>query len=280
MKKPLLMLFALAPFFTPGTAKALEVAGEAMTSWSGCDCSAGSLKYTDDQISYLISEMQDLGHQKKFFYKNTSSYSLDLIEDSLPNGYDAGYADGVDLFALSSHGGAPNDSNGKQTFSTPMCKSGSASASSSCHFDANQSRMGEAAGPGQSQYATPHPGQARWWVFFTCYSVHTKPNEQWGQTLAHGGDTVLGYRGTSADSFTTDEVGEDLVDAVFDDGDTLKGGWFWAAEDWAVDDVASMVASGKTRDAAIYRRDKAVANWERRGSDSHHGWFAWAWHEG
>ncbi|WP_394824751.1 DUF6345 domain-containing protein [Pendulispora albinea] len=260
----------------PGTANALTAGGGAMTSWSGCECNAGSLTYTDDQISLWLSEMQDLGATKKFFFVN-DSWASDLIEDKLEGGDDRSYGDKVDFYAHSSHGNAPTDGNGRQTFTTPMCQGGLAK---SCSFDANQSRMGEAAGSGQSTYASPYPGNARWWLFFTCFSVHDKPNEQWSQTLARGGDAVLGYRGTSADAWTTDEVGRDLADALFDDGDTLKGGWFWAAEDWAINDVASIVASGNTRDNAIWRRDHLRASSARRTSSSNHTWFAWAWHEG
>lgn len=49
-------------------ASAMTYTLEYITSWSACDaaCSgANSLKYTDDKINYLDSEMSGLGHTKR-----------------------------------------------------------------------------------------------------------------------------------------------------------------------------------------------------------------------
>ncbi len=257
-----------------GPASAFDYGTAYMTSWSGCGWCAGqsSLSYTDDQIQMFESEMNAAGNHRTHRYVNGNVWAGDLVEDAYFGGDDRYYSDDGELWAYSGHGGT-SGSGWSQDFTIPMCKPGSYS---SCTYLAEDSRMGERSG----YYANPAQGDLRWLVLATCFSVHTDPYGQWGQTLSLGLDMVMGYRGTSADSETTDEVLEDFAEESFDDNEDFKEGWFYAIEDWWVDDTGALIASGTTESDAVNRRDNLDRNWGRRPSTQYHGWFAWSWHEG
>lgn len=265
-----------------GDAFAISYTLNYMDSWSGCDAGcnqASSLSYTDDQINYLDSVLSGLGHTKKRKYSNLNVWAGDLIEDKDFNGADYYLSDDSDLYAFSGHGrGLSDDSAAEnnaygQTASFPYCKAGS---STSCTLDVERSRMGERT----SAYATPHQGSMRYMLFFTCFSVDTKPIEQWAQTFWYGTDYVMGYRGLSVDSSYTDEVGGDWADEVFDESETLKAAWFWAIEDWWIDDVGALISGGTTSSAAINRRDNMTKTWARRPNSDVHIYFSSAHHQG
>jgi hypothetical protein len=256
------------------TAHAIDFGAEYLTSWSGCECSGNSLSYTDDQINMFRSKMQSLGHSSRFVFANTNTWASDVSEDRDFGGIDYAYGDGVDMFAFSGHGSAPNDGAGNQTFRVPFCK---ASGAPSCRFDASNARLGESSG----YYATPHLGKSKYSMWLTCYSVHTDPIAQWAQTMRQGHDYVMGYRGISADSETTDEVPEDWAGKAMRSSDpwTFKGAWFWAVEDWWVDDTGGVVSNGSTESQAINRRDNYKRTWSGPHTDNWF-WYAWSWHEG
>ncbi len=261
-------------FGTPALASAASVSygTSYMNDWSGCDCSAGGLSYTDDQITMLRSELASGSHTETFAFANSTVWASDLLEDKDFGGEDNLYGDDVDLFAFSGHGAAPTNTWG-QDFRAPFCKKGS---SSTCDFVAETSRFGERSGP----YATPNPGDLRYLILATCFSVHTAPNEQWGQSFWYGLDAVMGYRGLSADSWTTDEVLADFASTSFNGSTDLKAGWFWAIEDWWVNDTGSIAVSGNTASEASVRLNNIDADWSRRSSTPLHTYVDWAWHEG
>jgi Family of unknown function (DUF6345) len=257
-----------------GTADAgISVAGESMTSWSGCPISSppSSLTYTNDQISFWLSKMQSLGHSRKYWYTNANVWASDFVEDSW-GGQDNLYNDSVDFFALSSHGSSP-DSDGMQYFSTPTCNAGTYRDARFNSWDASWDESPP------NPLASPSSGWARFLMLLTCHGVDTRPNEQWASAVTYGNDVIMGYRGVSADSSTTDEVGEDLGEAAFNDGDTFKAAWFWAIEDWAVDDTGAIFFTGPTAAQCTSRRDGLRANWGRRGNVAFY-YQCWSWHEG
>ena len=255
-------------------AGAITYGCEYMTTWSGCTCSQNSLSYTDNQANYFDSKMSSLGHTRKFKYGNQGAWAADVTEDRDFGGYDRWYGDTVDMYMYSGHGGAGTDAYGNQTFLVPYC---SFNGSGSCYFYADNARLGEKVG----WYASPYPGNLRYSMWCTCHSVDTDPMHQWDQTMNTGMDYVMGYRGTSADSWTTDEVPEDWASKAMrsSNPDTFKGAWFWAIEDWWVDDVGSVIANGDNESDAIYRRDHYKRTWYGPHTDYHY-WYAWAWHEG
>ncbi len=274
MKNKLSWVMAAALFALPANAMAFTFAAGSLTSWSGCDggcSSAGGLSYTDDQVSMFISEMQSAGHTKDHWYHNGNTWSSDLVEDYF-GGEDYFFTDPHTLYIFSGHGAAYNDSAGLQKFSAPMCHAGS---NNSCSITSERTRLGERTGVFASS-----TGNIRWIILCTCYSVHTQPGQQWGDQFYYGTDIVFGYRGLSADSENTDEVPEDFAEASFSGGDKFKAGWFWAIEDWWVDDVGSLVASGTSSANANDRRDNMTKSWARRPNTQLHSYRAWSWHEG
>lgn len=256
---------------TPGPAHAFSYAASYMTSWDGCACSNSSLSYTDDQMDGFDSALASRGHYRTHKFANSSVWASDYIEDVL-GGQDNYYSDDSDIIAYSGHGSAPTYSSG-QTYTASVCSAGS---SSSCTFNSQNFRFGERGG----YYSTPHSGNTRWALWFTCYSVDTQPDQQWGAALWEGLEYVMGYRNTSLDSYTTDEVPSDWVEKAIGDSDSFKSAWFWAIEDWWANDTGSLVSTGPDSATAAYRRDNLNKNWARRGAYDYGYWIAWSWHEG
>ena len=258
---------------TPATALASVTYGTSyMNDWTGCECSGSSLTYTDDQITMLRSELASGNHTADFFFANSTVWASDLLEDKDFGGEDNLYGDNVDLFAFSGHGGATTNTWG-QEYIAPFCDGGS---SNTCLFKAETARFGERSGP----YSTPHPGNLRYLILATCESVHTAPNDQWIQSFWYGLDAVMGYRGLSADSYTTDEVLADFASTSFNGSTDLKAGWFWAIEDWWVNDTGSIIVSGSSAAEASTRLNNIDAGWARRDPAIIHTYVDWAWHEG
>jgi len=159
-----------------------------------------------------------------------------------------------------------------------MCHT--ANGPSTCTLDVEHTRLGERSG----YYATPNNGDLRWMIWGTCYSVDTLPGEQWGQTLARGPDAVMGYRGLSADSSYTDEVAEDFAEEAWGANDTIKASWFYAVEDWWIDDVGSLIVPsrvvGGTGADAMSARDNLKRTWARRAATQDAAFLASAFHSG
>jgi hypothetical protein len=261
----------LAAMLSAGSAHAVTLGGESMTSWAGCENNQNALTYTDDQISLWLSKMQSLGHTRKFWYANSSVWASDFVEDDW-GGQDNLYNDSVDFFALSSHGGA-GQSGGSQYWETPACRAGTYTSSSFRSWDSTWDESLP------NPLASPAVGWARFLMLLTCFSVDTNPNQQWGWPTSYGNDVIMGYRGLSADAATTAEVGEDLGAAAFNDGDTFKAAWFWAVEDWSVDDTGAILFGGVDAAQCDYRRNNLRASWARR-TGAQFFQFCWSWHEG
>jgi hypothetical protein len=258
----------------PGTAHGFSYSGSYINDWSSCDTSckgASSLNYTDDQINGFDSAMASLGHTRMHKFSNTSVWASDYIEDVL-GGQDHLYSDDSDIVVYSGHGSAPTSSSG-QVFRAPMCRQGS---SSSCMYDSPNSRFGERSGA----YATPYSGNTRWLMWLTCYSVDTAPHQQWGAAFWQGLEYVMGFRGISTDSANTDEVPADWVGEAISSSQSFKAAWFWAIEDWWVNDTGAVASTGPDAASAEYRRDNLNKNSSRRAPEDYGYWVSWSWHEG
>jgi hypothetical protein len=273
---------AFAAMFRVAPAHADRFMANYMTTWSSCDvgCTGmNPLSSTDEQASYFVAKMNQYGHTNTYFFANNDVYSSDILEDRDVNGQDYLYADDAEIYLFSGHGGQKDNWDG-QTFYVPMCHDPSSWVG--CEFDAEFSRLGERSG----YYATPHNGDLRWMIWATCFSVDTDPVSQWKQTLKLGPDAVMGYRGLSADSWFTDEVPEDFaIQAWGPTNYTLKGSWFYAVEDFWIDDIGAIIVPGR----AAYPGSQADANytlnnmtrlWSRRAAGQEAGFFAWAQHSG
>jgi hypothetical protein len=261
----------------PGDAHAYRYScGHMQDFETDCDpaCCASRLYYTDNQIDLFDSEMRWGGNQRVRRFADANVWASDWEEDASPFvGEDYVYIDNADVYAFSSHGSAPTK-DGKQVFSTTMCQRG---ASPECRARSSRMRLGEQPGQG---YAYPHPGTTRFLLLATCRSVHTRPHEQWGDVLSLGLDLVMGYRFDTWDTLHTEDVLADLADEAFIETHYLKASWFWATQDFWVNDIASVVSSGTNRDNASRRRDRLRATSPRRTTSAVMINFAHAHHQG
>jgi len=271
-----LAVFAAVPV---GSAQAINYRSAWMTSWSGCECGNASLSYTDNQINYFNSRMNAHGHNHLSTYTNSLVWGSDIGEDRDKGGQDNYYSDDATAWAYSGHGGAFDDGAGKQNFVVSFCKKGASSFTGTCTvWSRSHVRLGEQSG---TYYASPNAGSNRWMVLATCYSVHSAPHQQWAPSMGYGTEYIMGYRGTSADSSTTDEVLGDWVDNAYASTVyTFKSSWFVAIEDWWVDDTGSVVSGGSDLAWSDWRRDNYSRITARRGATEYWSWYSWAWHSG
>lgn len=257
-----------------GLARAHSYYGQWVNNWTGSSCAPqGALSYTDDQINIFAGRMDSLGQTRVALYGNGNVWTSDVLEDRDFSGSDWSESDAATIYAFSGHGGSPNDGSGLQTFQAPYYAAGSAA---SCTMDSKSIRWGEVTG----YYASPHTGINRWAIFCTCFSADTDPYNQWIETFDQASfEYVMGYRGLSADSPTTDEVPAEWASYAIGDGKTFKQAWFDGATDWFVDDTAEVVASGTSTTHANTNRDGMKQTWARHVGL---GWSAvsWAWHQG
>jgi hypothetical protein len=266
----LLLFCALLFLLSPQPAMALDAGAESVENYSGCGCNTGNLHYCNDQASKFINKI-DNWHTRKFWYKDGNAWNSDLIEDEL-GGTDYPYGDEVHILLISGHGGLREN-----TYSGYLCKSGNYN---SCSYDTSKVYLGET----PEQDNSTHPGKLRFLILCTCHSVDKdKAVDVWYPVFWRGKNLlyVMGYHGTSADCETTDEVPEDFAKKAAGKNWKLKKAWFWAAEDWWVDDTAALISRGSTRDEAINNRDNMKLDWSPPACSSWSPtWFAWAWHEG
>lgn len=255
---------------TPSTARAFSYSASYINNWGGCECGSSSLSYTGDQMDGFDAAMASRGHSRQFKFANANVWASDYTEDVL-GGQDYIFSDTSDVIAYSGHGAAPTYSS--QVYQAPLCRSGS---TSSCWFDSRNARFGERTG----SYATPYAGNTRWSLWFTCYSVDEHPDQQWGAALLQGHEYIMGYRNTSLDSYTTDEVPSDWVDRAIGGQDSFKSAWFWAVEDWWANDTGGLVTAGPDANSALYRLDNLNHTWSRRDAYDYGLWIAWSYHEG
>lgn len=247
-----------------GSARALTVTAESLENHtsSGCDsfCSSHTnLNYTHDQADYFIARMVANGHVKKHQYKDGSLWASDVIEDAL-GGSDHMYTDDSDVYLFAGHGGVSGYSGYSAAgFVGVMSKKG---AYSSCRFDNKDIVWGEQHGP----YAAIHPGKMKYAFLMTCSSVEDS-GIQWKEVFSKGLDYLFGYQGLSSDSPFTDEVAGDMANEAFGSiARKFKPSWFWAVEDWWIDDMGAVASSGG-RDIpgeAEHRRDNMTKNTPRR----------------
>jgi len=254
---------------------ALDAGAESVENYSGCGCSSGNLHYCNDQASMFISKI-DNWHNRKFWYKDKWAWNSDLVEDQL-GGTDYPYGDNVHILFICGHGGLSDN-----IYYGYLCKH---KYYNHCSYNTKKVYLGEVSGQAYSS----HPGKLRFLILSTCHSVEVGPKgnriapKVWMPVFSRGKNLmyVMGYDGTSTDGETTDEVGEDFARKAAGSGWTLKQAWFWAIEDWWVDDTGAVISRGSSRNEAIKNRDKMKLNWTPPSSHSWPPtWWAMAWHEG
>ena len=245
----------------------IRVGADSVENYSGCGCNSGNLSYTNDQSTKFMNRIDDW-HTRSFLYTDSVAWNWDFVEDQLSGG-DQYAADSVHLMLISGHGAISGS-----TYYGYLCSS---SSLASCSFNTGQTYLGEVAG---QSYST-NPGSLRFLILATCYGVdQSNASAVWRPVFQRGRNFmyVMGYTGTSADSESTDEVPEDFAQKAAGEGWTLKQAWFWAIEDWLINDHAGVISAGDTEAEAISNRDNL-----RLTSDPNITspvWMAWAYHEG
>ena len=91
---------------------------------------------------------------------------------------------------------------------------------------------------------------------------------------------IFGYYGTSADSGYTDEVPADFAGEAFVDNEKLKPSWFWAVEDYWIDDVGAVICAGNSASTVVTRLHGLRKTWNARTGSDLYGWFAVQYHNG
>jgi len=277
-KSTAMTTLALGLLLATAPAGAITYRSAYLTSWSGCECAEPGLSYTDDQINYFNSRMSAKGHTSLGTYANQDAWATDTTEDRAFNGSDNSYSDDAVAWAFSGHGAAYTDASGQQRFSAPMCFKGNAEYAGDCNWKSVDTRLGEQAG---TYYAWPNPGNNRYLVLATCFSVHTSPHQQWSPTMNRGTEFVMGYRGLSADSETTDEVLGDWVNNAYAGTVyTFKSSWFNAITDWWINDTGAVVSGGTSSSNAAWSRDNYSRSTARRRATDSWTYYAWSWFEG
>ena len=237
----------------------------------GCDpvCDASHLFYSDNQIDLFSSAMRSAGHTRVHRFADDNVWESDWRDDA--DGYDDDYyVDNAEVYAYSSHGNRTYV-NGQQQYMTPMCWGTEEGA---CNVTSADIHFGELSGP----HAVPSPGSLRFLLLATCYSVHTRPNEQWGANLAEGLEMVFGYQFTSMDTLLTEDVLADFAEEAFIAHNRLKATWMWAAEDFWVNDIPAVITADETGIKARERLRQMRATAPRRNETA--PVRAWTWHQG
>jgi Family of unknown function (DUF6345) len=243
---------------------------EYMDNWTGCATTAATLSHSDNQIGMFVTAMDMNGQSRQAYFFNDSVWASDITDSSL-GGQDQYQADKADIYALSSHGAAGVDGVGNQTFQTPMCHGGTLTNPT---FDSNSAIWGGGTGVASSR-------KMRWAMLLTCFSADTNPARQWDAAMEFNQfEYVMGYRGTSADSSTTEEVGRDWVSGAIVNFSTFKSQWFSATSDWWVDDTAEVVSGGTSVADSDSRRDNLVKGTARKAEGVHWVTFSWSYQVG
>ena len=247
----------------------LRVGASSVENYTGCGCNLlGDLYYTNDQATMFLNRMDDV-HTRVFLYQDSLAWNSDFVEDQL-GGTDNWGADDVHFMWMSGHGVLVSSS----LWEGHLCKSSSYTA---CTYNTSKTYLGEVSG---QSYSTT-PGMLRFLALSTCDSVdRTNAANVWQPVFRRGRNLmyVMGYHGLSADSENTDEVGHDFADKTLGSAWTLKQEWFWAIEDWMINDTGALISAGDTEAEAISNRDNI-----RLTSDPNvttPAVMAWSWHEG
>jgi hypothetical protein len=251
-------------------AHAFSYYSEYIDNWTGCDTTAPTLAHTDNQIGMFNNAMDMNGQTRMASFANDAVWASDITDKTF-HGDDENQADKADIYALSSHGSLGTDSVGNQTFRTPMCHGGTLTDPV---FDSSRAFWGGGSGMASGR-------KMRWAMLLTCFSADTDPARQWDAALEFNQfEYILGYRGTSADSSTTEEVPRDWVSGAIVNKSTFKSAWFSATSDWWVDDTAEVVSGGTSVSDSNNRRDTLVKTTARKGENVHWTNFSWSWQVG
>jgi hypothetical protein len=202
-----------------------------------------TLPYMYARCSGFNNELDDT--DTKLFYFNLKGTGTGFTSND--GSASAGGVDAVDLFYVSTHGGAKNSTT---TASLAMWTQNLRALSSAWRFgdNADGARI-------FSQYACE-----TLWIDNASYN-------RWDQVFKGGVQLVTGSHDKVYDGITTDETGEDYADDL-QKGKSVKWAWFDGNGDWWADqDVAIYASSSGSLLECQIRRDlmtwQNIGNWPR-----------------
>ncbi|MBL0183598.1 MAG: hypothetical protein IPP96_15435 [Chitinophagaceae bacterium] len=214
-------------------------------------CKQNNLEYCDDQAVGFYNTMGSRGHTKVFNWGDDNAWETDFTHPNF-GGDSLNWTDDVHFVFFVSHGG--NNSN--------ILSLSFAKKHNSCSSRSDKWRLGSK--------------KLKWLVSAGCETVLNTDSAHiaavWFGPMK-GLHMMLGYIGSSHDSWWTDDLGEDFANDICD-GDTIAGSWVDCAYSFWVDDDSIAIAAGETRDDAINRRDHETLDWRDLDVRATN-WLAW-----
>lgn len=165
-------------------------------------------------------------HTKKFYYAETDCGETD-IRDITFNGADNQFADDVDLFFISTHGG--NDEGIIQLVYNNKV--------SDWVSDSNVWRLGDK--------------KLKWLIMHACNTINLKYLKEL-LPIFQKLHEICGAFGTMHTGLTTDEEGEKLANNLTKHNKPVADAWIDAVDDWGTDNHPAIVAAEK-RDTIDFR---------------------------
>ena len=216
-------------------------------------CKQANLSYCDDQAEGFYNAMGSHGHTKVFDWGQDNAWETDFTAPRA-GGDSRNWSDDVHFCLYDSHGG-----NWDNALHITFAHEHRFCQSVSTDWDLGTNML-------------------KWMVFAGCDAVLNTSAAHVGALWfgpMKGVHIVMGYIGTSADSWWTAGLGEDFADDVCD-GDTIAGSWCDEAYSFWTGDDSIAIAAGSTQSDAINRRENETLNW-RDFSVTSTNWLAWKW---
>jgi hypothetical protein len=229
----------------------VRVGVEWVNDFHNDDCKQADLSYCDDQVVGFLNHMGNHGHTKVFNWGNDNAWETDFRHPDF-GGDSLNWSDDVHFCMVNDHGG--NDgTNASFAFSK---------AHTACQVNTSKMRLGKK--------------NLKWFGALGCDAVLNTTASHivqiWGGPM-QGVHIVCGFIGTAADSWWTDDLGEDFADDICD-GDTIAGSWVSRAYSFWTGDDSIAIAAGESQADAINRRDNETLNW-RDANIAATRWLAW-----
>lgn len=194
----------------------------------------GDLTYTFNRGNGLDAKLRSAGHNRAFYFTETSCWESDIRDTNQGGGSDNLFADKVDLFWIETHG--THDKFGGTTLFYDTPQTDWQTTSSFWQLGENTN--------------------AEWLMAYSCDTMDRDRTVGVWNIFA-GLHIYCGAWGVMYDDWTTDECGEDVGDNLIN-GDTVSQAWHDGVSDWAHDNHPLTVC---VADAATWNDGHVL--WER-----------------
>lgn len=216
-------------------------------------CKQANLSYCGDQAEGFYNTMGSHGHVKVFDWGQDNAWETDFTHPDF-GGDSLDWSDNVHFCMFDSHGGNWDD----------ILHIAFAAQHRFCFSSSDEWRLGAKS--------------LKWMIFAGCDAVlGTSPAQVGGVWFGpmQGVHIVMGYLGTSADSWWTAGLGSDVAGDVCGGG-AIATSWVDRAYSFWTGDHSIAIAAGATQDEAINRRENETLNWRDYAVTST-SWLAWKW---